>query len=148
MNANDTVNEISFRIRVIRKQPKYSQTASFCGAFLSRPCYGCRYPTHSLLRKTQLGEPGEGISIFEYECEAVIPEPLYLDNYGEEVNIQFELGAKEYARACNYDEDTTVRRLPQIIYNDDEGFGYPPHMDSFMNMVKLECRLHRGDGDK
>jgi len=59
-----------------------------------------------------------------------------------EITIAFELGAQDYARVCNHDEELAVQRIPQLLGEEDRERGYPPYVDAFMDRVKLACRLH------
>jgi len=144
MNATEPTEELCLRTRVHKREPEYTQSASFYKSFLTRPCYGCQSIDHSLLRRN--GErviSDKVIPIFAYECDIVEPIDPYPDQDTMEITIAFELGAQDYAKVCNYDEELAVQRIPQLLGEEDRERGYPPYVDSFMDKVKSACRLHQ-----
>ena len=80
--------------------------------------------------------------MYYYSCTVIDDVALYRNRHDGNILIQYSLKAEKFAEACAYNEDTAFERAPNFGEERDTTMGYPPNMDSFMNMVKLECRRH------
>ena len=112
----------------------------FCKEFLEAPCFGCRAETHGLLEALPKPSTRSGKRRYKYSCQVVKCNPLYTGRAGEEMDMSFQLSARDFARDCGYDLSTAVMRIPSYLLK--KGEGITQYACLFYSEVRKLCTSH------
>ena len=132
MNATEEEGELCLDTRCHLIGEELYETSDFYEMFLQSPCKGCG-GNHTLFR---IIENPSGVPQFEYRCNVIDHQPLYLDSQLEQLRVHFRLRVTPFIRDCGYDLDQTVARLVILRGNPIGDHESPGIFDSFANEAR------------